>query len=264
MSGKKKSDAAKQKVVYAKDPSLHEGKLKMVGCSKSDDWNNVLANETLKTLWTKHSQGDARDRQLAAALAGLAGVCPQDELEGMMAAQLIASHHAAMECYRRAMLAEQTFEGRRESLSQANNLSRTHVLLVEALNRHRGKGQQKVTVEHVHVHAGGQAIVGAVSSGEGSHPNQRNTLMKSKLPMHLSPRCEARTKSKGNPCQSPAMPTGRCRMLAGSRRGPRWEIERVQTWSLYRTGARTTAGAFENASAHQGCRGSGKRVGGGN
>ena len=39
--------------------------------------------------------------------------------------------------------------------------------LCEALNRHRGKGQQKVTVEHVHVHAGGQAIVGAVTAGEG-------------------------------------------------------------------------------------------------
>jgi hypothetical protein len=36
---------------------------------------------------------------------------------------------------------------------------------VEALNRHRGKGQQKVTVEHVHVHKGGQAIVGAVQGG---------------------------------------------------------------------------------------------------
>jgi len=36
------------------------------------------------------------------------------------------------------------------------------------LNRHRGKGQQKVTVEHVHVHQGGQAIVGHVQhSGEG-------------------------------------------------------------------------------------------------
>ena len=164
MSGKKKSDPAKQKVVYAKDPSLHEGKLKMVGGSKSDDWNNVLANET---LWTKHSVGDARDRQLAAALAGLVGICPQDELEGMMAAQLIASHHAAMECHRRAMLSEQTFEGRRESLSQANKLSRTHVLLVEALNRHRGKGQQKVTVEHVHIHSGGQAIVGSVETAGG-------------------------------------------------------------------------------------------------
>jgi hypothetical protein len=30
--------------------------------------------------------------------------------------------------------------------------------------RHRGKGQQKVTVEHVHVHSGGQAIVGTVES----------------------------------------------------------------------------------------------------
>ena len=33
-----------------------------------------------------------------------------------------------------------------------NKLSRTYVALLEALNRHRGKGQQKVTVEHVHVH----------------------------------------------------------------------------------------------------------------
>ena len=33
---------------------------------------------------------------------------------------------------------------------------------LEALNKHRGKGQQKVTVEHVHVHQGGQAIVGRI------------------------------------------------------------------------------------------------------
>src|SRR5262245_1267405 len=55
-----------------------------------------------------------------------------------------------------------TFEGRRENLSQANKLSGTHATLLEALSRHRGKGQQKVTVEHVHVHEGGQAIVGNV------------------------------------------------------------------------------------------------------
>jgi hypothetical protein len=73
----------------------------------------------------------------------------------LLAAQLLASHNAAMECYRRAMVGEQTFEGRRESLSQANKLSRTYAVLLEALHRHRGKGQQKVTVEHVHVHSGG-------------------------------------------------------------------------------------------------------------
>ena len=84
-----------------------------------------------------------------------------------MAAQLLASHYAAMECYRRAMLPNQSFEGRSENLNQANKLSRTHAALLEAFNRHRGKGQQKVTVEHVHVHSGGQAIVGNVSGPGG-------------------------------------------------------------------------------------------------
>jgi hypothetical protein len=39
----------------------------------------------------------------------------------------------------------------------------THAVLVEALNRHRGN-VQKVQVEHVTVHAGGQAIVGTVEA----------------------------------------------------------------------------------------------------
>jgi hypothetical protein len=34
-----------------------------------------------------------------------------------------------MECYRRAMLGEQTFEGHRENLNQANKLSRTYATL---------------------------------------------------------------------------------------------------------------------------------------
>jgi hypothetical protein len=33
--------------------------------------------------------------------------------------------------------------------------------------KHRGKGQQKVIVEHVHVYPGGQAIVGQVTPGGG-------------------------------------------------------------------------------------------------
>ena len=90
----------------------------------------------------------------------------------MLAAQLIAAHNASMECYRRAMLAEQTFEGRSENLSQANKLSRSCAVLLDALNRHRGKGQQKVTVEHVTVNAGGQAIVGSIQPPGGGAPSQ--------------------------------------------------------------------------------------------
>jgi hypothetical protein len=43
------------------------------------------------------------------------------------------------------MIQGQSFEGRREALNQSNKLSRTYTTLLEALNRHRGKGQQKVT-----------------------------------------------------------------------------------------------------------------------
>ena len=104
------------------------------------------------------------------------GMKPRDELEGMLIGQLIATHNAAMECYRRAMLGEQTFEGRRENLNQANKLCRSYAALTEALDRHRGKGQQRITVEHVNVHAGGQAIVGAVTAGgESSQKSEQQT-----------------------------------------------------------------------------------------
>jgi hypothetical protein len=52
-------------------------------------------------------------------------------------------------------------------------LSRTHATLLEALNRHRGNGAQRVTVEHVHVHEGGQAIVGNVGAPGNAHRSGR-------------------------------------------------------------------------------------------
>jgi hypothetical protein len=154
--------------VHVHNVSKLRGQLKAIGGSMSDDWNSILANQTIRTLWFfKNSDADEIRRQRHAAVDALIGIKPGDEFEGMIAAQLVACHNASMECYRRAMIGEQTFEGRRENLIQANKLSRTYATLLEALNRHRGKGAQKVTVEHVHVHEGGQAIVGNVESRGG-------------------------------------------------------------------------------------------------
>ena len=158
--------------------------------------------------------------QRYAAVDALVGIAPRDEFEGMIAAQLVACHNASMECYRRAMIGEQTFEGRRENLSQANKLSRTYATLLEALNRHRGKGQQKVTVEHVHVHAGGQAVVGTVESpgGWGSTEIRGSTPCKANCPCTAAGDVE-RGQGRGSPCRSPAMPNGRCRMHGGTSPG---------------------------------------------
>ncbi|RYH06102.1 hypothetical protein EU800_25000 [Tropicimonas sp. IMCC6043] len=152
------------------DPEDRKGKLKEFGGSLSDNWNSMLTNQVAGSLWMSNADAADRDRLASSMVAGLRGIAPRDELEGMMAAQLLAAHNAAMECYRRAMIGEQTFEGRKENLNQANKLSRTWATLLDALNKHRGKGQQKVTVEHVHVHAGGQAVVGTVERpGGGDH-----------------------------------------------------------------------------------------------
>jgi hypothetical protein len=176
MTSKKTAANAKPQTVIAGDVDDRKGRLKRIGGSQSDHWNNTLANQTLQALWLKNSSPEDRDKQLSAMVAALMGIAPKDELEGMMAGQLIAAHNAAMECYRRAMIGEQTFEGRRENLAQANKLSRTFATLLETLNRHRGKGQQKVTVEHVHVHSGGQAVVGMVAAPGQPGGGDRNNF----------------------------------------------------------------------------------------
>jgi hypothetical protein len=46
------------------------------------------------------------------------------------------------------------------------------------------------------------------------HCHQKANTMPSQRPMHLTPRCGARTRG-GNSCRAPAMPNGRCRMHGG-------------------------------------------------
>ena len=95
-----------------------------------------------------------------ADIAAVAGIQPRDHLESMIATQMVALHNFGMYAFAQAMRQGQTVDGQALCLSQATRLLRSFREHVEALQRYRGKGQQRVTVEHVHVHQGGQAIVG--------------------------------------------------------------------------------------------------------
>ena len=111
---------------------------------------------------------EIKEKVQLASLAPLLGAAPQDELEGMLIAQMTACHNATMECFRLAMIPEQIFEARHANLNQGAKLTKAYATGLEALNRHRGKANQKVTVEHVHVHAGGQAVVGVLDGRRGT------------------------------------------------------------------------------------------------
>lgn len=104
------------------------------------------------------------EQEMSAALAAVAGIAPNDEAEAMLAVQMVTTHHAATTMLQRAMC-----QDRVDLAESAGNLAikllRTYAAQLEALSRYRGKGQQKVIVEHVHVHQGGQAIVGHVETG---------------------------------------------------------------------------------------------------
>ena len=147
--------------------------LKHLGGGKSDKWNNLVINQAINASWFYQDLPPGlKDEQCAAILGFLAGINPKDTTEGMMAAQLYASHAGAMECYRRAMAPEHSMEARDIYFSLAAKLTKANAAQVEALNKYRGKGQQRVIVEHVHVYQGGQAIVGNVTPGGSGRNNE--------------------------------------------------------------------------------------------
>jgi len=97
------------------------------------------------------------------ALAALYGISPRDTVEGMLATQMVVAQSLAMEFLSRAGLKEQPPVEVERHVILATKLLRTFVAQVEALDRHRGKGEQKMNVEQVHIHKGAQGIVGPVS-----------------------------------------------------------------------------------------------------
>ncbi len=103
------------------------------------------------------------------AAALMAGIKPQDELESMLAVQMIAVHNAAMHTAKLAILTGQTFEGKRTNMNYAAKLMTLFTSQMEALKKYRTGGQQKVVVEHVNVNEGGQAVVGQVNMGGGAN-----------------------------------------------------------------------------------------------
>jgi hypothetical protein len=137
------------------------------------DLQTYLLDQVVRTFRGFVSADGQDDEHVASyannAMALLNGIEPRDEIEGMLAVQMIAVHNVAMEQLKRAMITGQTFAGEDANVNRATKMLRTFTMQMEALKRYRTGGQQKVVVEHVHVNEGGQAIVGAVSTGGGGN-----------------------------------------------------------------------------------------------
>jgi hypothetical protein len=128
---------------------------------------NRKVNEIAELLfYFENMSDDEKHVRIVRALELFESLEPVDGIESMLASQMVGTHFAALDCLRRVALPKQTFEARNLSLTHAQKLMSLYTKQLAALDKHRGKGQQKVTVEHVNVAAGGQAIVGNVETGQ--------------------------------------------------------------------------------------------------
>jgi hypothetical protein len=127
----------------------------------------------------------------------------------------------------------------------------------------RTGGRQVVTVQHVQVAQGGQAIVAGAVNGSGQRTKRaEGGAMNQPDEPHAAgwrralqaarevPRCGARTRS-GAPCPNAAMANGRCRMHGRPSTGPRTpeglERSRRANWNHGRKSAEAMARRKEAA-----------------
>jgi hypothetical protein len=120
-------------------------------------------------------EGPDKNRKLVeTSVHILKEIKPEGPLQSMLAVQMIGVHHSATRFLMMATDEAQSYEGADANVHRAVRLMRLFNEQLEALSGLRGKtSEQKVTVEHVPLYEGGQAIVGNVakggslSSGEG-------------------------------------------------------------------------------------------------
>jgi len=106
--------------------------------------------------------------KLNASFIVFSGMKPKDSIEAMMITQMIAVHEMTLLAAERSLLTEQPNEFVEQNVNRVTKLCRSYASLVEAFNKYRTKGQQKITVQHVNVNDGGQAVIGDVNQGVGN------------------------------------------------------------------------------------------------
>lgn len=128
---------------------------------------DILLHENIvNSAVAAQPRNQKNDRSVNIVNQVLADYEPKDSLEAKLCLQAHTLYTQGMNYISRAensnMLQQYDLY-----MKNAMKLLRLHNETVEALNRHRRGGMQKVIVQHVQVNDGGQAVVGGVFKGGG-------------------------------------------------------------------------------------------------
>jgi hypothetical protein len=104
--------------------------------------------------------------EIDTVIAILSGQQPKNELEAMVICQMAVTHVLTMRSLGNLNRSSSIQQQDSNALTVAR-LTKAFGSQVDALGKLRRGGEQRVVVEHVHIHAGAQAIVGAVTHTGG-------------------------------------------------------------------------------------------------
>jgi len=114
---------------------------------------------------TEKKEGD-RVELLLGILEGIEEFEPKNGIQAMLSVQMLGVHEVALKFLRNATREGQTYGNANMHVNWAARFMKLFVEQTEAMAKLKGTaGQQKVTVEHVTVNSGGQAVVGNVETG---------------------------------------------------------------------------------------------------
>ena len=127
-----------------------------------------LASEILRGGVIALSNSKDLTNSLNTAIQALAESAPNDVTEARLCLQATALYSKGMEYIMKAETSE-LLPCKEFYMKSAIKLLRLHSETVEALNKHRRGGEQRVVVQHVNIENGGKAIVNGqmVTGGEG-------------------------------------------------------------------------------------------------
>jgi len=154
-----------QCVAPTADLEAHRGALREAfGNTLSDEFAEFMLGKLITAL--RPGPFDHLDEAtLNAAIALIASVNPQTELQALMAVQIAATGFAGLKFLRQSQHnMDETYVG--VYGGYATKLLGLQLDMIQALDRHRRGNKQTVEVRHVHIHSGAQGVVGIVNATE--------------------------------------------------------------------------------------------------
>jgi len=143
----------------------HDKALQSIFGTNDPDLARGLMQHCLKVLKSDEASDDlpGHDERLF-MLTSVAEIKPRDTFERMLSIQMAATHVALIRAGRWLAHAENVAQVQAH-YSGYTKLARSFAAQMETLRKNRNGGKQTVTVHHVNVADGGQAIVGPVAAG---------------------------------------------------------------------------------------------------